>query len=287
MEYEAELDSREPSLPECFFTFVPARVIHRMLVADTGRIPAAGYLWLMHVSGYYGGVWLRQSLRSLQLETMTALPGMRIARELFESTVERARAGCEAAVHGDDAALAYVQERVREVVATFGYIRGSTLHGMTVQVWRGSPPSDLVVPGGLLWCGYRNPQLDVMSHLYDVSVRLEFSTDPRWRELAAWIGPLQQAETERGRSVWRAQAPSLARLPGFGGLIEISASYLEYMQAAALLSVRALAERDGATARQAAVVSATALLGNQSYGLGLMDSTNDDDPDNALPVLRT
>jgi hypothetical protein len=286
-EYEGELDSTEPSLSDCFFTFIPTRLIQRILIGDTGRIPAAGYLWLMHQSGYYAGVWLRQNLRALQLETMAALPGAPISRELFESTIGQARAGAAAAVRGDDAALAYLEERVRELVATFGYIRGSTLHGMTVPTWRGPPVANLIVPGGLLWCGYRNPRLELMSHLYDVSVRLESSSDPRWRELAAWIGPLQEAETERGLNVWRAQAPSLARLAPFAELIETSAAYLEYMQAAALLSVRALAERDGATARQAAIVSAIALLGHQSYGLGLMDSTNDDDPENSLPVLRT
>ena len=39
----------------------------------------------MHVSGYYAGVLGAAELRSLQLETMTTLPGAQLSREVFES----------------------------------------------------------------------------------------------------------------------------------------------------------------------------------------------------------
>ena len=41
-EYEADLDSAEPSLQDCFFTFIPTRLMQRILVATraNSRSPA-------------------------------------------------------------------------------------------------------------------------------------------------------------------------------------------------------------------------------------------------------
>jgi hypothetical protein len=68
-------------------------------------------------------------------------------------------------------------------------------------------------------------------------------------------------------------------------LIESTASFLECAQAAALMSVRALAEGDAVAAGRATFVSSIVLLGYQTYLLALMDSASDANPQGALPVL--
>ena len=285
-EYESELGAGRPELIDCLFLFVPSQLLRRCLLTDLRNLPTDAYLWLMDSCSYHRGAWLRQQLRRTQLETMSTLPGAPLPVETFARTVETARQGCRASEGSGREALDYLEQTIHELVAAFAYVRGSVLYGLTLPAPDSTLHRDLIVAGGLLWCGYRDPRLEVISHLHDVSVRLERGSEPRWRELASWISPLQRDEAERARNVWRAQA-GLSRIPDFVPLLESTAAFLECVQAAVLMSVRSLAESDGVSARRAALVSAIVQLGMDSYSLGLMDSTHDGDPDRGRPLLRT
>ena len=148
------------------------------------------------------------------------------------------------------------------------------------------PPRDLVAPGGLLWCGYRAPRLDAISHLHAVSARLERSTIPSGASSQPGSRHFSRGEFERAHNVWRARAGGLSRMTALKPLIESTASFLECAQAAALMSVRALAEGDAVAAGRAAFVSSIVLLGYHTYSLALMDSANDANPHRALPILN-
>ena len=109
---------------------------------------------------------------------------------------------------------------------------------------------DLLVPGDLLWCGYREPRLSVIAGLHSVSRALESDPDPRWRALGERVRATQDAEP---RNAWDDAPNALAGTAVFERLLLLAAAYTECSQAAALLAARALVYRDGATARVAAL----------------------------------
>jgi hypothetical protein len=58
-----ELASGESGTVErLLFGRVPLRLFGEALTGDLESSPVAGALWIMHLSGYFGGVWLRREI---------------------------------------------------------------------------------------------------------------------------------------------------------------------------------------------------------------------------------
>ncbi len=283
-EYERELANDEPEMPDFFYKFVPSRMLRDVLATDPRKLPRQGFLWVMMVAGYYAGTFIRREIRRIQLEAMVVLPGVPIARSLFERISQEAELGAAAAVGSSCGALAYAEQVFDEIVTTFERVKGATL-GMIVADPR-HHVDDLLIPGGLLWCGYREPRLPVVAGLHDVSRSLEGGDREPWQRLADRVRAIREVEAERGQAAWADATKGLAGRTVFAQLIALSAAYVECLQAAALLTTRALAFHDGATARVASLACAIVLLGRQSSLLGLMDSSHDAS-DDALPVFTS
>ena len=280
-EYEREIESDEPEMPDFFYTFLPSRMLTDVLATHPALLPREGLQRVMAVSGYYGGVFLRKEMRRTQLESMTVLPGIPIGPEAFEGLAHEAKAGADAAVGPASQALDYLELLLDELVAFFARTRDAVLSMMEANP---RPEArDLLVPGGLLWCGYHEPRLAVIAGLHGVSRALESDPDPRWRALAKRVRAIQDAPPG---DAWDDATQALAGTAVFEQLMLLSAAYTECSQAAALLAARALVYRDGATARAAALTASLVLLGNKTYSLGLMDSTHDASSD-ALPKFMS
>lgn len=279
-EYEREIENARPELPHFFFSFIPSRTMREALTTHPARLQREGLLRVNATTCYYGGIFVRQELRSIQLEKMLTLPGIPIERSAFDALAREAQAGADAAVGSTQQALEYLEGTIDDLAGMFARVLGGV--EFMLSLGPGAGATDALVPGGLLWCGYREPRLPAVAGLYGVSHALEHDPDPRWRKLGDRIQAIQVSETDRDVEMWRETTEVLVDSVMFEQLLLMGAAYTECLQAAALLSARALVYRDGATARAAALATAIVLLGNKTYSLGLMDNTFDTNGE-ALP----
>ena len=230
----------------------------------------------MHVSGYFGGVWLRAEILRGQPESMLLQLGSEPGREAFLATAERARTAVAAARGELSDALAYVETAFPGIVSGFGYNQGYLLQILEQPPAGLRAPSGFVVPLGPLWCDYGTSRLEPLRALRPVAERLANPRELGWRRLAAALPDKLAAEALRGRQAWS----SGLSVEGFSQsayerLLDVSGSFLEIVQATALMAAHALAERDATWARRAALANACLAPWLGSYTQGLIDRRGD------------
>ncbi len=258
------------------FGVAPARAFERMTACEPGELPLSQHLWIMHVSGYFGGVWLRSEILRAQPGSMLLQLGSDPGREAFLAIAERAQAAVLAARGESSAALAYVETAFPEIVSGFGYNQGYLLQILETPPAGLQAPDAFLIPRGPLWCDYGRSRLEPLEALRPVAQKLARPPSLGWRKLAASLPDKLAAEVERGRLVWS----SGLSVQGFSQsayeqLLDVSSSFLEIVQATALVAARALAERDVAWLRRAALANACLAPWLGSYAQGLMDKRGD------------
>jgi hypothetical protein len=267
---------------------VPVRLFDTIFASDDpSRLPLGSYLWLFHVSGYYGGLWLRGELVASGHNRMIENVSVPPSAEQFAVEVGDAQRVLDRAAAPD--VLAYSEEslfdqpnpenpdaRLRGLVDLFGYNEGYML-----QIAE-KPPAGLATPEGIvtcpadpaagpLHCSYRTSRLDALARFEPVAERLR-AGDGRYGPLAAAIAPLQSEGIARGRQVWDGQLDVQGfEQDAYEQLLDISSAFLETVQATVLATVQAVAESDGRTARQAATANAVMTVWLRSYIVGLTD----------------
>jgi hypothetical protein len=287
-EYAATAHEQPPVMTRFLFGDVPVRLFDTIFASDDpASLPLGAYLWLYHLSGYYGGLWLRGELIASDHNRMIENVNLPQTEEQFAAAVGDARRVLERAAAPD--VLAYNEESlhdqpnpenpdvpIRGLVDLFGYNEGYML-----QIAE-KPPQGLVTPEGIvvcpaepadgpLYCKYRTSRLAALATFEPVADALR-SGDGRYGELAAAVAPAQTEGIARGRMVWDGQLD----VQGFGQdayeqLLDISSAFLETVQATVLATVRAVAERDERVARQAATANAVMGIWLRSYIVGLTD----------------
>lgn len=276
------------------FGDAPVELFERIFASDAPEsLPTGGYLWVFHLSGYFGGVWLRDELaRSGHNE---AIAGFSITPSEDAFVEETDRAGralaAAAAAAGDDELLAYAEASLfdteRGLIDTFGYNEGYLLQIVE------RPPEGLTTPPGLvacpatavdgpLTCTYGTTRLTALTTFADVSAALARGDGP-YADLAARIVPLQDAGIARGRTVW----DGMLNVAGFSQeayeqLLNISCAFLETVQATVLATVRAVADGDALAGRRAAVANACMGVWLTSYLVGITDGR----PGRTLPEFQ-
>ncbi len=286
-EYGARRDGAPPVMTRFLFADVPVVLFDAIFDAtDPAQLPLGSYLWLYHLSGYYGGLWLRGELLQSGHNTMIENVNLPPNEEQFTAEVGDAQRILERAA-GDDV-LAYSDESlydqpnpdneqapVRGLVDLFGYNEGYLL-----QIAE-KPPVGLVTPADLvrcpdpadgpLFCEYRTNRLGALRTFDPVAARLQDGAGA-YGALAAKIAPIQEPGIARGRMVWDGQLDVQGfEQEAYEQLLDISSAFLETVQATALATVRAVAERDEIVARQAATANAMMAVWLRSYIVGLTD----------------
>ena len=274
------------------FGDAPVELFERIFASDAPEsLPTGGYLWVFHLSGYFGGVWLRDELaRSGHNE---AIAGFSVtpSEDAFVEETDRAGRALAAAAAGGDELLAYAEASLFEtehgLIDTFGYNEGYLLQIVE------RPPEGLTTPPGLvecpaaavdgpLTCTYGTTRLTALTTFADVSVALARG-DGAYADLAARIVPLQDAGIARGRTVW----DGMLNVAGFSQeayeqLLDISCAFLETVQATVLATVRAVVDRDALAGQRAAVANACMGVWLTSYLVGITDGR----PGRTLPQFK-
>ena len=87
-EYIAE--SGSPDVARFLFGEVAVRVFDALLGEESRELAAESAVWLMHLSGYFGGVWLRSAIRAAQPDNALMKAGAAPTREAFDLVAGRA-----------------------------------------------------------------------------------------------------------------------------------------------------------------------------------------------------
>lgn len=275
---------------EIFRTKNPARTL-----------PMGAYLWLFHLSGYFGGVWLRGELvRTGKNPTIAAFSTAQ-SQQAFTAQANRAAAVLADATGSDAAVLAYNRASLLDradpadpsrtitgLADTYGYNEGYLLQIVEKPpVGLSTPPKFVVCPTDPgtrpLYCQYATSQVRAVAQFDPVSRRLAGGRG-EYGTLRDQIVPVQAKAITRGRQVWDTflNVQGFAQ-PAYEQLLDISSAFLETVQATALSTVEAVAESDAALGRQAATANACMGIWLASYTTGLIDGR----PDRAIPTFST
>lgn len=264
------------------FGDTPLRVFSDIF-AGKGDIDEAVGRWLLHLSGYFGGRWLRGEIAAAQPDAPLVSFSVVPEPAAFDAAMGRcaeavaASRGPKAAVLGfAEASLLDTQsgsgEPVPGLVDSFGYNAGYNMEILATPPEGTSAPAHLDVRcTGLLRCWYASPRLSVLADLEQTASRLA-GDDPGPARLAATLRPIQDAALPRGRAVWS----SGLSVQGFDQeayetLLEVSSSFLETVQATALTMVRALLDGDAGLGAVGARAEAALRVWLAAYMAGLLN----------------
>lgn len=288
-------EGETPEMERFLFGHVPVEVFNRIFDGDDSDTP--GLMWLMWLSGYFGGRWLRGEIEVAQpgapLTTYSRTPD----KEGFDAIMATAQQGLDAAAADDETLLAYAADSLRDKPPTepdgdpvrgltdnFGYNKGYML-----QILEAPPegleagPAYQIECGGLFDCTYATPRLAVLAELADLQEQVAAGEG----DFAALVDELKTIQDEaepRGRRVW-SSGLSVQGFPqkAYDQLLDVSSSFLETVQATALVMVDAAANGDADRARTGAVANAAMVVWLSAYRVGLTYG----DGDKVLPTFLT
>jgi hypothetical protein len=273
------IEGESGSIERLLFGRVPLRIFGDALTADAATLPLAGYLWVMHLSGYFGGVWLRREIARAQPEA--PILGVDVTPDAVAFTeLTDAQVAAVGAARGDDvAALAFAAGQLESQLDSYGYN-----HGYLTEILEAPPagltsPRDYFVAPGLLDARYAVDEIAGLAELRD-----RFAAAAAGGSVDLDTVTAQQADSHaRGRSVW-STGLSVQGFPqeAYEQLLELSAYFLQGTQAAALAAILASTVGDPDLARRAALVAAVLAPWSISYRMGLLDGRTD----RALPTIR-
>jgi hypothetical protein len=288
-------EGEEPEMERFLFGYVPVEVFNRIFDGDESE--TSGLLWLMWLSGYFGGRWLRGEIEVAQpgapLTTYSKTPD----QVTFDSIMATAKVGLDAAAADDATVLEYARESlydkpptepdgdpIRGLTDNFGYNKGYMLQILEV------PPEGLeagpayqITCGGLFDCAYATPRLTVLTELAELQAQVA-AGEGEFAGLAAELKTFQDEAEPRGRMVW-SSGLSVKGFPqkSYDQLLDVSSSFLETVQATALVMIDAAATENAARARTGAIANAAMGVWLSGYRVGLIFG----DGDKVLPTFTT
>ena len=241
------------------------------------------------VSGYFGGIWLRDNLR----DNPTAAPAPTTNAPIVDLTVsaigihlfDALAAGLTGAASTANpwVVTTVAHASVPVLLALYGYNRGY------LDVILQNPPAGIPSIQNALSCrGF----LDCSSSAFPMQIATTYDTaltnlvappNLPWLEMTAWSTLLESA-TGAGRFVWEAIARAGAFSPtSYTALVELSSDYLMVSKAAVLSSMIGVADGNTDVAASALRLQAGLWMWSGAYFAGLASSA----PVGTLPTIVT
>jgi len=293
--YVESIGGRAPEMERFLFGDVPVRVFDQIF-AGRANDSIASLLWLMYLSGYFGGRWLRGEIAHAQPNAPLISFSMPPTEQGFQAMMAIAQGGLDASLASDEAALAYARsslfdtpsaieggEPLRGLTDNFGYNLGYMLEILA------APPSGLhagaeyqVKSSGLFDCEFATRRLAVLAELAPVQAAVSRGQGS-YAALSGELMPLQEDSVPRGRSVWSTGLSVQGfSQKSYDQLLDVSSSFLETVQAAALTMAQASVEGNAAQARRGALANSTMVVWLASYRDGLLNGEGEI----SLPTFR-
>ncbi|MGY4709217.1 hypothetical protein ACXDF8_06625 [Mycolicibacterium sp. CBM1] len=225
-------------------------------------------------SGYFGGIWLRDSLTGTGAAAGTvprvAAPTVDLSPSAIGIRLFDAATGTLATVATSNPWLvtAVAHAAVPVLLALYGYNRGY------LDVVLDNPPAgvpsmrDTLSCSGFLACSSTAFPLELATRYDSALSKLAGPTDLGWAEMAMWTTVLQSA-TGAGRFVWEGLARAGFSPATYTALVELSSAYLMVSKAAVLSAMTAYADGDAAVGRASLRLQAGLWMWSGAYFAGL------------------
>ncbi len=285
-------EGQAPDGTRFLLTYAPLRLFNEL--TTNGPVNIKKTLWVLHISGYFGGVWLKASLNKFNGgadgDDDSGMEGMETPEDGgVTGAAAMAKEAADAANAGGDATLAYNDQSLYAFVfpdfgiaSDFGYNKGYMM-----QIYE-APPAGLTNPpgfiscNGILWCDYKTVRMDGLMGLKAVSLALAGTAEP-YASIGADVLKKQNASEKMGRQVWG----SFLKYDGmtqdfYVDLLDISAAFLEVVQAAGLYSAKAIAEGDVESGKKGAYLQSGLIMWLNAY---MGSFTSSPPPDAPLPKI--
>lgn len=238
------------------------------------------------VSGYFGGIWLRDNLRDAP-----ATPAPAPSSAPVDLTISKLGIGLfDAVAAGLTGAAATGNPWITTTVAHVSVPVLLTLYGYNrgyLDVILQNPPAgvpsmqDTLSCRGFLNCSSSAFPIPIATAYDSALTNLEQPATLPWLEMAAW-SKLLEITTGAGRFVWEAIARAGAFSPtSYAALVELSSDYLMVGKAAALSSMIGAADGNADLAASALRLQAGLWMWSGSYFAGLASNA----PVGTLPAI--
>ncbi len=286
-----------PTMDDFLLGWAPSRLFEEVLARNSQRYEIADTLWVLHLTGYFGGIWLRLKFAEFG-NTRTGGPPSEAA---FDGLAGRLDAAMAAYTGTDADALAYVEDSLRGDFFVAGGLANSYGYnvGYLDQILNGSRPSGTTAPpnffafteDGLFDATYSQGELRGMDRW-----RRRSTATGRWADEVNAIVEgaggdddlrvVQASGVATGRGTWTLPFLSIEGWdqPSYDSLLSTSASFLQAVQTTGMAALAAAARGRADWARRASWANALNGPFSGSYSVGLGDDTYDGmDALDALP----
>lgn len=264
--------------PRFFFGDLAVGSLERLAAPDATPRQIKDDLGNLTVSGYFGGVWLRDNLRPTdpvpapQPESAPAadLSASALAIGMFDA-LAAGLTGAAASGNGwISTGAAHVTVPV--LLALYGYNRGY-LEYLLENPPAGTPSmKETLSCIGFLGCSSTAFPLDLDTRYDAALAKLDNPASLGWWEMKTWSVLLENA-TGTGRSVWQTIAGQSGFSPAsYQALVDLSSAYLMVSKAAVLSAMLAAADGDADTAAASLRLQAGLWMWSGSYFGGLASS---------------
>lgn len=281
--------------PRFFFGDLAVGSLERLAAPDVTAGQIRDDLGNLTVSGYFGGVWLRDNLRptdpvpapppepvpAADLVAPADLSASALAIGMFDA-LAAGLTGAAASGNGWITTTA-AHATVPVLLALYGYNRGY-LEYLLENPPAGTPSmQDTLTCTGFLGCSSTAFPLELDTRYDAVLTKMGNPTTLGWWEMTAWSALLENA-TGTGRSVWQTIAGQSGFSPAsYQALVDLSSAYLMVSKAAVLSAMLAAADGDTDTAAASLRLQAGLWMWSGSYFGGLASSA----PVGTIPSIRT
>lgn len=280
--------------PRFFFGDLAVASLEALAEQDLSPDEARRQLGNLVVSGYFGGIWLRDNLRAapeaeitqsaeavpVPATTVAGRPNIASAITIRLFDVLAGALTAAGASRPPFIVRLANHASVPVLLALYGYNRGY------LEVVLDNPPpgvpsmKDTLQCEGFLNCDSTAFPLEIADR-YDAALDdLAHPTNLRWWEMKAWTAVLEGA-TGAGRFVWEIIASQGFSPTSYVPLVELSSAYLMISKAAVLSSMLGYADGDTATGRSSLRLQAGLWLWSGSYFAGLASNA----PAGTIPTI--
>lgn len=249
-------------------------------ICDGAALPTEVLLGNLYVSGYFGGIWLRDSLAESSAGAAARASGTVVGLGLGD-TVFSALAKL-AAERLDSVRTAPAAELVDAAHASLPLLL--TLYGYNlgyIEVAVENPPPDRpeaaspISCDGFLACRGTAVELATLDRYAPALRKIATPPTAPWQEVADGVARYGEGSVAAGRGVWEGilGGSSIAGA-AYQPLLDLSAGYLLVSEAAVLANATAFAESDATAARCGALVQTGLVIWSGSYFEGLASTAS-------------
>ena len=251
-----------------FLGYLP---INALDTACAGAGEAEQLMGSLYLSGYFGGVWLRDKLDGVEAGLADDETDWGLLKPLFKTLAKLTANRLEDADAPDAEAITAAKDGLNALLLLYGYNRGYLEQIIDV------PPPGLSSPEGLLECADAHV-LDcaiATSHAMpnaaaydDANDALASPVGAKWQEMEELLEIAENA-IGSGEGVWESISIDKLDAAGYDVLLDLSAGYLRTGQAASFAGMTAYAQDDADAARCSILMNAGVTLWSGAYFMGL------------------